>query len=248
MMIEHADKHTWQRMNAADALSYFTGSNRKKVQTSLPLLEAAGVTYTVAPATRAMIDQFTPLYLTTINGKENPNPHNVYEKTIGNPTAAFPYYGLELYDHGVYVGGTIFSVRPDRVSYAYRSYLRTWPQATLKANPALIAEYAVAEYALAHQLPLISHGKDRNPYGRNSNIGLAIFKLSLGYTAYLPATYERHTLDTDTVTDDILVLERPAVGDRITDAFLIVDQQNEAVYAQLLAYPEQLRVHVLHRD
>jgi hypothetical protein len=108
----------------------------------------------------------------------------------------------------------------------------------------------VAVFAFDQGKTIISHGKDRNPYGLNSAIGMAGFKLSVGCrpSNVTDGTYEIHTLDTDKLTEDCLILEQPKEGTDITKAYLVTSRENGHKHLQVTKYPEQLSVEVLYRD
>lgn len=249
MQIEYPSHVRWFRKTTNNPSEYLTGKNGKKIAASIQQLTSQNITWKLEPLEKDFFDNFTPLYQEIIGAKQNGHVHDVYETTLGKEFIEFPYYGLSIFEQGAYVGGTIFSVREDRVAYAYRAYQREWNSAQLKAQPALIAEYLVAEFATQRKLRYVSHGKDRNPYGINSAIGLAIFKLSVGCRPLLTEDYTTNILITDTVTTDALVMTLPYEPTRyITSAYLLTSRANEHKYIQATKYPEQLNVTVLFRD
>lgn len=248
MRISYPTHHRWFRENSTDPLASFGARNRKKVLASLPKLDACNITWSIEPLSESFFTWFTPLYETTILNKANPEVHAIYEKTLGKPVQTYPYFSLTVSENGEHVGGTIFSVRPDRLVYAFRAFHRTWDVAQISANPAILGEYAVSQYASEQpNLRNISHGRDRNPYGLNSEIGLAAFKLSVGCYPLLTDTVEVMEFETDTLSSDALILEYPETGTRITKAYLITDPLNEEKYLQVTKYPDLLPVEVIHR-
>lgn len=248
MKIEYSNHHRWFRENTSDPMTYFQGRNRKKILSSLDQLEKHGITHVIEPLTKEFFSWFTPLYTSHITVKKNAIVHDTYQKTLGKPVIEYPYFSLTLKENDVYKGGTIFSVREDRLAYAYRVYERTWDSAPIKANPALLAEYFVAEYASRTNLKYVSHGRDRNPYGLNSDIGLATFKLSVGCYPLLTENPEFDVIDTETLTGDALILKKPENGVRITEAYLVTAHDTEAKHIQVTKYPELLEVTRIYRD
>ena len=250
MQITYPSHHRWMRDISKGVEIGFSGRIIKMVTESLPLLSHYGVVSKIEPLTDDFFEEFTPAYIENIGNKANAMVHDVRAKTLGNHNGAILYFGLSLHENGEYIGGTIFSLRSDRVSYAYRTFHRNWNAATLKANPAIIAEHIVAVFAYNQGKTIISHGKDRNPYGPNSAIGMAGFKLSVGCrpSNVTNGTYDIHTLDTDTLTEDCFILEQPKEGTDITKAYLVTTRENEHKYLQVTKYPEQLTVEVLYRD
>lgn len=247
MQLTYPSNHRWQRTVSGDALSHFSPRTAGKIRTALTLLEDNNIHYDISPLSSSFLDLFLPLYAEHIGKKDNAIVHDVYEKTLGAPASNFPYYAFSLYEGDQFIGGTIFSLRPDRISFAYRVFLPRWVRAAIKITPAYIGEYVTAEFAQQHNLPFISHGRDRNPYGLNAAVGLATFKLSAGCHAYVPTDCEIKTLETDTIQTDALVLLAPSEGTLITNAVLITSKEMEAKHLQVTKYPNLLTVEVLYR-
>lgn len=153
-----------------------------------------------------------------------------------------------LHDQGAYVGGTIFSLTEKSISVAYRSHETKWPHAALLASPALCAEYLLMQHALELGKIRISHGKDRNPYGMNASIGLAIWKLAIGCLPVKSNDAEMKTLDTETVAEDMLVLVYPGEARRIREAYLLTTPETEQRWLQATKYPERLKVATIYRS
>ena len=248
MQVSYPSHHSWLKDITSGLAIDFSGRTAKKIHTTLPLLADFNVTYTIEPLSEAFLSDFMPLYTQEIGAKENALMQDIPEKTLHNAASSFPYFCLSLRENGVFIGGTIFSVRADRISYAYRTFQNAWVAAPFKASPALIGEYAVAQFACDQHLAFLSHGKDRNPYGLNANIGLATFKLSVGCWPSVAKDCEIKTIDTDTITKDCLILALPESGKKITKAYLITSQETEAKHIQVTKYPDLLQVKVLYRD
>ncbi len=248
MQISYPSHHQWLKDISAGLELDFTGSVAQKIQSSLPHLGSFGVTYTIEPLSEAYLEDFMPMYQTEIGSKQNALMHDVPGKTLHNAEAPFPYFCLSLKENGVFVGGSIFSVRPDRISFAYRTFSNGWNKAKLRASPSLIGEWAVSQYASEQGLAYLSHGKDRNPYGLNANIGLATYKLSVGCRASIRGEFEVLTLDTSTLTEDCLILELPKEGRDINKAYLVTLKETAEKYLRVTKYPDQLKVEVLYRD
>ena len=226
----------------------FPGRVGKKILSTLPQLENADIRYRIEPLTEAFFVKFLPLYAGQIQTKQNALIHNIVDKTLHNTTSKFPYYSLTITEGDTFIGGAIFSVRKDRVSYAYRTFIKEWQRAKLRAGPALIGEYAVAEFSCARGLQYISHGMDRNPYGLNANIGLATFKLSVGCYPSVSSVFETKTLQSSLLTEDCFILAMPEVGTTIKKAYLVTLPGNEEDYLRATKYPDQLTVEVLYRS
>lgn len=249
MHIKHPSHIRWFRETGTDPLEFLSGRNGKKIRSSINKLDASKITHVLKPLTKDFFTEFTPLYESIVGSKQNSIVHDVQAKTLGKINAEFPYYALSLYEKSQFIGGTIFSLREDRVAYAYRAYLSQWSQATIKAQPALIAEYLVAQFAIKHRLLFVSHGRDRNPYGLNSAIGLATFKLSVGCRPLLTEDCEPHELDPASLKTDTLILLYPETKTPyISKAFLYTSRETEQKHIQVTKYPELLEVETYYRD
>jgi hypothetical protein len=192
MQVTYPSHHSWLKDITPGLEINFSGRVAKKIKATLPLLEKAAITYTISPLSEDFLHDFMPMYNQKIGTKANVLEQDVATKTLYNTKSPFPYYCLSLRENNEFVGGTIFSLRPDKVSFAYRTFNTHWNVAeSLKASPALIGEYAVTEFAANQELTSIMHGKDRNPYGLNASIGLASFKLSVGCRPSVPRDYRR---------------------------------------------------------
>jgi len=136
---------------------------------------------------------------------------------------------------------------------SFRAFLPKWPSGTLQTSPSLYAEYVTAKEAFIQHKLEVSHGKDRNLFGINSDIGQLMYKLSVGYKPQLPINKvtqknEVLILDTQDVKQDVVVLQYPDEGIYITKAILVVSRETEEKYHQLLQYSKQLEVQVIYRD
>ena len=248
MQVTYPSHHQWLKNISAGPEIDFSGSVAQKIHAALPHLNKHGVTYSIKPLSEDFLKDFMPMYRTEIGTKPNALMQDVPEKTLYNKEAKYPYFCFSLEESGVFVGGAIFSVRPDRVAFAYRVFNNSWTTAKLRASPALIGEYAVAQYACSLGCIYLSHGKDRNPYGLNANIGLATFKLSVGCRPSALGEFEVLTMDTDTLTEDCLILELPKEGSKIEKAYLVTSHETEDNYLRATKYPNLLQVEVLYRD
>lgn len=247
MQIPYIPEHTWQKTITADPFSSFGKNSRMRLKSSLKQADDAGVTHAIEPLTPEILAWFTPLYNQTIGGKENPKIFDIEATTLGK-NGPHPYYALILHERGTAIGATIFSLRKTYLSIAYRIYPNDWTEARLQAKPSLYSEYLINRHA--HQLGYakLSHGRDRNPYGPNAQIGLAIFKLSIGCIPMISADPPPEaSFDPAAATCDTLIFERPASGRRITQGYLICDEAELDRYRQVMKYPEQVNVDIIPR-
>lgn len=242
MVIQHTDKHRWIKVIDPLIFPDFGKNNTKKIQALLSGISASNVTHLFEPLTPTHIEWFEKLYNANLATKHNPRPYDVFATTLGKDVIVHPYFIVTLLENETPIGGTIFTLRKDRLSMVYRTYPADWSQNNFKCSPALYAEFLATEYALLQGKPKLVHGVDANPYGVNSHVGVAIFKLSTGCHAEIKSAYLKTESDLNTLPYNSLVLAHPTLGNRITDAFLIGDAATALKYEQLFKYPEQLNI------
>lgn len=249
MKITYPANHTWYKVLDKNSEAYFGKNDRARLRSALKKIEALDITTRIAPLDDAFLDWFVPAYNKTITQKQHPALVDIRTKIESDPVRRKKYYSLSLYENGQILGGTIFFLRKKKLSIAYRIYPHSWNTHTLPANPSLYAEHVITCHAKETGKEILIHGKDRNPYGLHSNIGLAIFKLSIGCYPRVPKKFELCTTDTTQMTDDAFILEYPQDGSEvITKAYLITKRSHFDKWLQVTKYPETLSVEVLYRD
>lgn len=247
MLVQYPTHHRWRKPVVEDPITLFGKSARSKLRSTLSKIEATDVSTLIEPITPEFLEWFSPFYESHINQKNNPSVANIRKRVLEEPK--FDYFSLSLYEGEERVGATIFSSRKDRLAIAYRTYNYEWQNAALPANPSLYTEYVVCMHAFKIGKKWVGHGKDRNPYGKNANIGLAIFKLSTGNQPAMVQEAAFDTLETDSLDEDALILLPPQQSKQvITSALLITKPENEEKYAQVTKYPELICVEVLYRQ
>lgn len=228
-------------------LSELGKNNKARLRSTLNTLDKTLISYTTEPLTHAILEWFTPLYIQQISEKNNPKLHDIAGKTI-DKKSKFPYFILILKENNIPIGGTIFSKRNNILSIAYRIYPQNWNNHNLQASPSLYTEYIINSYGHQEGFSILSHGKDRNPYGINASIGLALFKLSVGCNVYLPNEYTVASLDVTNVQQDLLIFEMPAESEtRITQGYLCVTNESLPKYENVTKYPEKIKIDIILR-
>lgn len=242
MIIRHTLKHRWIKKIHPQILPDFGKSNTKRITTLLDTLHTSTISHSIKLLEPDDIVWFEHHYNVNLAKKHNPKPHDVYKTTLGKDNIVYPYYILSLFENNEPVGGTIFTIREDRLSMVYRTYSSNWKHHSFKCSPALYAEYLATAHALEQNVAYLVHGKDPNPYGINSHVGVAIFKLSTGCHPDINITILIKETDLDTLPFGSLLLEQPTDGTRIKKAYLIGDEETAKKYEQLFKYPSQLEV------
>ena len=172
MHIYHSAKQRWIKTISPSIFPDFGKNNSKKIQTLLDSVATSSITHSFDLLTENHIEWFENKYNTILATKHNPHPFDVYATTLGKEKIMFPYYILTVFENSIPVGGTIFVMRPDRLSMVYRTYASEWLHNNFKCTPAIYAEFLATEYALQHNKQNLVHGIDFNPYGVHSHVGL----------------------------------------------------------------------------
>ncbi len=250
-MITYAPHHRWLKPAVENPETLYSSNNVKRIRSALQRTTENQISHEFKPLDEQFLQWFIPMYESTIADKKNSMVHDVYKTTLGNQNSVSEYWSLAVYEKGIPIGGTVIGIRSDRIMIVYRIYNQKWTSSILQANPSLYSEYLVSKYAYDTGKNFVSHGKDRNPYGLNANIGLAVFKLSVGCSPSIILENEEYVpleLDPNSLTTDALILHYPQTGDKITEATLVTARETEDKYAQLMHYPELLKVTTVYRD
>jgi hypothetical protein len=243
MKITYANVHTWYKIIQEDPLQQFGKNARPKLQSTLKRLEACGITTKIEKVDKELLSWFAPLYDERLREKENPLQTDLEGKLL---QSSHRYYALSLYEKGKPLGATLYRLGKYKLSIAYRTYVNTWKEAKLQASPSLLMEYEICKQALASGKHTILHGRDRNPYGVNSSIGLAAFKLASGCKVRKSEKFDIHEIDSKTIDSEMLILEYPGDAQkRITQAYLFLKEENKDKWDQLTKYPHLLSVETI---
>lgn len=238
------EKIRWLKESSADPLQYYSDKiSARIVKTHAKHLENE-INVNIEPLTDEIRAWFTPLYTETIKEKLNPVIFDIHATTIDTPEKK--YYALILTEHKVRLGAIIFSEPVGQLNITYKIFPNNWTTSSLPANPALYADYLISLHAYNIHKALISHGKDRNPYGMNSAIGLAVYKLSLGYLPSLPIEYSLKKVDTETLQQDTLAFfTNESTG--LLNGALFTLPENETHWSRLISYSPKINLEVHYR-
>jgi hypothetical protein len=247
MLIKYASHHSWYKSTQENSLLHYGKNDQRRLRKTISLAEASEIRMEIRPADASFFEWFTPLYNQSISAKRNPQLHDIKQILTNEYPLAVGQFTLTLYEKDRPVGGCIFTDYGWYHSIAYRVYLPDWREAKAPASPALYGEYLLDKYSHEQQRKMLTHGRDRNPYGINSSIGLCIFKLAAGCAARTALTHEVRVLDTDTVHEDCLVLHLPEKKRKISEATLICTEATKDKYTQLFKYPDRLTINTIIR-
>lgn len=210
--------------SASDA---FGNGLNKKIRSSYRKFEESDYNFVIESVDEAYIDKFIPLYEENIKKKDG-KIYDVKDKIIVNPPHNYPYFALSLYKDEEYLGGLIYSDRGDHYVGAYKIFPSKL-EFTAKVGATMLAEYFLYSKAISNQISYIRRGKDRNLYGVNSRIGLALFKYKIGAKPNILPENEKFEIGEQFEWDeekDVLIFEMPEKGREIKKAKLLIAQSS----------------------
>lgn len=210
-----------------------------RVRKAGAILNEANYRFVVQVVDQAFLGRFIPIYIRHISAKAHGEIFDVRTTLEANQQKGFLYEVISLWRHEHLLGGLIYNVHADRLSVAYRVFPYQLPE-RLPISCGYVAEQYLLERALALGKDWIVHGKDHNPYGPYSTIGLARYKLSVGYCPFVSRAPELTfgLVDELCLTEDALVFLGDAPDERITRALLFMQPATPATqYQALFRYP-----------
>ena len=230
----------------SDVASLLGPERVRKIKKAIERLHAGAPNhlFLIEAVTPNYLDEFVPLYESHIGAKERGTVFDVRSRITEKMAKGFEYEAVSLRADGRLLGGMIYGVRPHTMSVAYRVFPLAMPL-KLPISCSYIAEQLLIEKALALHKRSIIHGKDRNPYGVYSSIGLAGYKLTIGCVPYV-SSFEKTTflpLDEKLIAQPTLIFLGSAMGDKISRGLLFATEAElqAGVYGAVL---KQSRVQV----
>ena len=213
----------------------FGAETMKRLEKAKVLLaeSPAGFRFVCEEITPAWLDKFVPLYEEYIGSKENAAVSHVREHITEEQAKGKKYETISLWEGEKFLGGVVYAVMPESIQVAYRVFPR---QLSVKLPVGM--SYVAEDYLYRRVFELgkkkIVHGRDRNPYGLNSAIGLAEYKLKIGCSPLVSraaiVTFKKvEDLPTD---KEALVFLGKELGEPITEALLISDRSLEELQKQ----------------
>ncbi len=247
MIITIPEKVRWVKNVPTDPLESYSSKKRKRLR-QLREQYSDIIQTSIEPLTAELLTWFEPLYKKTISEKNNAQLFDISAKTIDSNNGK-KYLALVISENGERIGASIFSQLPDRINVAFRIFPQSWSSFRSDASPTLYSDWVLSEYALKQSITTMSHGKDRNPYGPNADIGLALFKLSVSCKPSIPNDCGSTEFDVDHIIENTLLLLQPSAGtSRITKSILVCDVNSAKKYEPLSKYPELMEVEIITKD
>jgi len=200
----------------------FSGKRAARVRKSIEILKGSPYRLEFHEMTDSLLDKFEALYNTFMTAKEGGIVYPVKEKIQANQAKGRKYHILALWNEDELVGGLVFSERKSSLSVAYRVYPIKLDLG-MKSSPAQIAEYLIIDFALKHGKNKINHGRDRNAFGLNADIGLASFKMRTGATPFVSKNVNEKLELPSELDQDVLVCIGEKEGEICEELVLYTD-------------------------
>jgi hypothetical protein len=209
----------------------FGGKNAKKILDSIDILKKNDYEFISTAYDHSYLNDFYPIYKKMLDSKASPNIIDIGSNVEKQISIGMQVRTLSLYFKKKFVGGSINIITDD----TYINGFNAIPFETdlkLKVNNInYIRTFYHIKEAKSLSKSIYSAGRDRNFYGINSAIGLAIFKLRTGAVAYVNDA-EDYELVPDFSWDgkeDVLAFEGEGKGQKITKAklFLVKNDPEE---------------------
>ncbi len=167
----------------------FSAKTFKKITATERKLNEMEYVFRFENVTNDLLDEFIPKYEEYISSKKNPAIHNIRSITMYNTNHDYSYQSLSLYHKEKLVGALLFTVREKRISTAFKFYPKQL-EIKLPISVTMVAERILLDYAFMLKKNYLYHGVDRNCYGDNAEIGLAMTKLQVGCLPYVPTSQQ----------------------------------------------------------
>lgn len=239
MTLTIPDKVSWRKNIVADSVSHYNKNIAKRILKTHTHHTRDAIKVEILPLTLEHLEWFEPMYIEKIAQKINPQIINLYATTLEKTNKQF--HILIISEAEVTIGAIIFSETATDINIAYKIFTDTWVTSTLPASPSLYADYLITEYGVHNHKKNISHGKDRNGYGMTSSIGLAIFKILLGYKPYIPKKYTEQSIDETTITSDTLYFIS-VPGKLELEGNLYTTTESQHKWERLNSYTDQVTI------
>lgn len=229
----------WQLdLNGVSQVDQLFGRERhRRITKAAALLDQAGYRLEIQPVTANYLDDFIPCYQKHMAAKKG-TFFDVRSHLSRAWQRGWEYESISLWARETLLGGLLYRVGASSVSVAYRAFPRQLP-VKLPIGCSFVAERLLIERALLRGRRVIWHGRDRNVYGLNSAIGVAMYKANLGCVPYVSRTEMNswQAVAALAPASDALVLLGDGGQRVITDSILFTNKSladTQQAYAALL--------------
>jgi hypothetical protein len=220
-----------------DISQFFSPKTFKKIVSAKNKVFEQGYIFDVVDVNKTNLLAFENIYKLHINQKKNPRVFEVTDIIEGLMSKNITIKMIQVTKGEEFIGGLIFQERQNYLSTCFK-YFPFEIEIKLPISITYIAEYYLFKYSLEKNCSYLKHGKDRNQYGYNSDIGLARMKLQLNLQ---PHVFENTTSQLFNSFDwdgkqDVLLFHGSTKDEKITNATLfLADITSQDKYASILS-------------
>jgi hypothetical protein len=205
----------------SDVSQIFSKSTLKKILSTVFKLKTTEYNFELLELTPQLLTKFNELYVEHISKKKNPQFFDISAE-LAKKGKTHQLKIITLRQNGRILGGLIFSQSEGKLSSCYKYFPHTI-ELKLPTSVTYVAEYLFFNHAIMTHCKFLYHGRDRNCYGKFSQIGLARFKLQLGLQPVASkSTESRFFTDFSwNGVSEVLIFEGEEKGGNITNAKLL---------------------------
>lgn len=208
--------------NFDSAYDAFSDKRASRIRKSLEILEKSQFHFEFHELNESLLDRFVIIYNMFMSEKKGGIIYPIKDKISAKQQNGRKYHILALWENDLLIGGLVFSERKSSVSIAYR-VLPVNINLGMKSSPAQIAEYLITDFTLNQGKKTINHGRDRNAFGINADIGLASFKMRVGATPYISKNNNEMVEMPETFDRDVLICLGEDYGEKCDEFVLFTD-------------------------
>lgn len=228
------------------------GKSYAKIVKSIDALTRDGYKVEFKDPGEDILDQFIPLYKQNLIVKKNPKIFDIKKSIEETQSDNAVVRMLTLSKADKFLGGYIFS----DYGNSYRIMFVVLPKALetkiFVNNVAFLMIFKMLEKSLEDKKEYFSHGRDRNLYGLNADIGLAIFKLRCGFKPYVEDKPDLEFLEQfewDKFTDNLIFTEQKA-EEKITKACLFTNKTGDELknnFGAILKFSDEIGLEIISK-
>jgi hypothetical protein len=175
------------------------------------------------------LKEFVPIYRSNMDQKRNTLHIDIASKINERKALGDTYKSVALFEYDKLIGGLIFNDKKNVVKNAYKTTPRVL-DIKLPINITFLIEFLFTQYAIDTKKRIMG-GQDRNIFGMNAEIGLAMFKVQAGYYPVIINIDSNEILDDFTWNkkDDVLIFEGKEMGGKCDNATLFLATKEEDI-------------------
>jgi|694.fasta_scaffold58263_1 hypothetical protein len=251
MKLAFPNKVNWRiYLGSQFSLEKHFGKSYAKIVKSVDALARDGYKVEFKDLTEELLDQFIPLYEQNLIAKKNPKIFDIKKLIEQTQSDNATIQMLVLSKDDKFLGGYIFSNYENSYRIMFVVLPKSLETKIFVNNVAFLMIFKMIEKSLEDKKEYFSHGRDRNLFGLNADIGLAIFKLRCGFKPYIKDKPDIEFLDEFkwNGTDDVLLFAGDQVEKKITKSYLFTNKKDEelkSAYGAILKVAGEIGLEII---